>query len=153
MITVNKANLMDAHELAPRLGEMELLEISKCAPELTPMGVLRSSLTNVNDKVYAIRDSEDGCISMFGVHEINYKEGVAWMLNSAGFFDRHLTKRFLKESKEFITQKMQHFDMMYNFVSVQNKPSIRWLTWLGFTVVYEPLIITDEPFYFFYIRN
>ena len=153
MITVTDGNLADAHILAPKLGDMELLEISKCAPHLTPLGALKAAFKDSN-RVKAIRDTEDGVISLFGINEVKYREGVAWMLNSKGFFDRNITRRFVRESKEYIKEQMVYFDLLYNFVAVRNTPSIKWLTLLGFTVVYEqPLDISGEPFYFFYLRK
>ena len=153
MITVTEANLADAHELAPKLGDMELLEIKHCAPEMTPLGALKAAFKD-RHRVKAIRDTEDGVISLFGVNEVKYREGVAWMLNSKGFFERGITHRFVRESKEYIKEQMVYFDLIYNFVSVQNKPSIKWLTLLGFTIVEDnPIDITGEPFYFFYLRK
>jgi hypothetical protein len=153
MITVTDGNLADAHELAPKLGDMELLEISHCAPELTPLGALEACFKEGN-KVRAVRDSKDGCISLFGVNEVEPKEGVAWMLNSKNFFTRGISHRFVRESKDYIKEQMEHFDLLYNFVSVRNTPSIKWLALLGFTIVYdEPIDITGEPFYFFYLRK
>ena len=98
-----------------------------------------SKLLIVNDKLIAV----------FGVRSANDSvlryAGHPWMVtidNAEGF-----AKAIVKYSKKAVKDMLEKFDVLVNFVSVDNEVSIRWLKWCGFKFEDRPIKINN--YYFF----
>ena len=78
--------------------------------------------------------------------------GSPWMLATKDF---KITKDWLKMCRNTIFPQMDAtFPILQNFVHKENKDSIAWLRWLGFTFYDVPVTFTDDqtdpvPMYFF----
>lgn len=59
--------------------------------------------------------------------------GVPWLLSTESTFSVH-RGLFLRTSKDVVDFMRSKCDLLTNFVSEENVPSIRWLRWLGFTI-------------------
>lgn len=104
----------------------------------------RTAIATVNDKP---------CV-MFGlvVDNILSGTGVLWMLGANESLN--YKREFLTQTPAVIEEMLEVCPMLYNYVHIKNKASIRWLKWLGFTLE-EPIVygIEKELFHKFYIKR
>ena len=131
MLKIVDAQERDAIDLAPRLRAIDNLEV-ECVGS-TPEASLLTSFTLPNTVVLSgIADKE--VIFMCGVSDYpdNPEMGVIWMLASPNI--RTHRKGVLKLSKPTIDKLSKPYKAVYNLVHKDNKTSIRWLEWCGFTV-------------------
>lgn len=63
---------------------------------------------------------------------INAREGSPWFLSDGG--DWRFSKTFLMLSKGIYSHFSAAYPVMFNYVSVENQTSIRWLKHLGFSI-------------------
>lgn len=56
--------------------------------------------------------------------------GIVWLLSSYRMYE--IPGRFLKESAEYVSIMLTHFDSLHNHVDVMNIKSQQWLDALGF---------------------
>jgi RimJ/RimL family protein N-acetyltransferase len=77
--------------------------------------------------------------------------GAPWLLGTNLFFsaNRTLHREFLKQCPDYVRRMQQRFPRLENHVHAENKLSIRWLQWCGFTLADTPESINGEPFYLF----
>lgn len=76
-------------------------------------------------------------------------KGVPWLLGTDGI--RAYQRTFLRYCPYYIGCMQEPFELLENYVHAENRMSIRWLEWCGFTVDKEmPEMITDEDFYRFW---
>lgn len=61
--------------------------------------------------------------------------GIIWMLATPDMYK--IKRYFIKQCAGQINTLCQSVKFIYNYVDIENKASIRWLKWLGFTF--------DEP--------
>ena len=91
---------------------------------------------------------------IFGVAQVDGQPAVGspWLLASEDF---KITKEWLRMCKDEVFPEMNAtFPILTNFVHKDNKESIRWLSWLGFTFYDVPVVFTDDqiepvPMYMF----
>ena len=145
MLKIVKALQRDAVNLAPRLRAIDNLEV-KCTGSTPEVSLLRS-FSLPNTKVLSgIADKE--IIFMCGVCDSTDDPdiGVIWMLASPSIHNH--SRDILRLSKPTIDDLSKPYKAVYNYVHKDNKISIRWLEWCGFTVdktnAYE---IGGEDFY------
>jgi hypothetical protein len=70
--------------------------------------------------------------------------GVPWLLSNEAPF-RVASGLFLRTSKDIVEFMRTKCDLLTNIVSEANETSIRWLRWLGFTMVPEKIIFDNDP--------
>ena len=149
MVIVDEADLDNVHELAPKLREADLLEVTLLG--LTPH---ESLIKGLDGKSYSItehsEDKEPSVMSMFGVskcpHLQNY--GVAWMLSSKELEQYH--KPFLRFCRDWIEVMHEDYEILYNIVHSKNAQGMRWLQWCGFEIkTQRPFGFSGEDFYLF----
>ena len=132
MLKIVEAHPMDAMYLAPKLRQIDLLEVK--AVDHTPYEALYSGFTMPNSVVYSGLNSKEQVVLMFGCVQSpdNKDAGCIWMLASDELDE--LKKDFLKISKYWVDQISSPYKYVFNFVHKTNTKSIRWLRWNGFTV-------------------
>lgn len=119
-----------AEELAPRLRPHDIEEVG--ALGYTALQALNIS---VDDSTTAYAGLCDGqVIGMFGytANGLLSDSAFPWLLTCRGIH-KH-TRWFLGICREFIGAMRERFRLLWGSVCVTNTISIRWLTWLGFTV-------------------
>ena len=131
MLKIVDAQQRDAIDLAPRLRAIDNLEV-ECVGS-TPEASLLKSFTLPNTVVLS-GIADDEVIFMCGVSDFpdNPEMGVIWMLASPNI--RTHRKCVLKLSKPTIDKLSKPYKAVYNLVHKDNKTSIRWVEWCGFTV-------------------
>lgn len=77
----------------------------------------------------------DDLICMFGVGSITYATGAGspWMLGTDAI-GRHFVI-FARVSRLWITDVRARYGHLHNYVYEKNTDALRWLSWLGFTVL------------------
>jgi ribosomal protein S18 acetylase RimI-like enzyme len=58
--------------------------------------------------------------------------GVIWMLGTDGIYK--ISRQFLKGSMRELRMLANEYKTLFNYVYTDNKLSIKWLEWLGFTI-------------------
>lgn len=132
MLKIVEAHPMDAMYLAPKLRQIDLLEVKSVGH--TPYEALSLGFNLPNSVVYSGLNSNEQVVLMFGCSQApdDKDAGVIWLLASDELDE--LRKDFLKLSKHWVEQVSSPYKYVYNLVHKTNKKSIRWLRWNGFTV-------------------
>jgi len=80
-------------------------------------------------------------VCMFGVADSSmlFDEGRPWLLGTDDI--EKCAIAFLRRNKPEIKAMLDCFNLLENYVSVDNKRSIEWLKWLGFNFDDKPLTI------------
>lgn len=99
---------------------------------MTPEEGLRFSLERAVE-AHSIINDEGKVIGMFGVGEYSPKIGIPWLLASDEL--PRIAKEFIPQSRQWIERIHEDYDLLFNFVYAENKTSIRWLKWLGFSFI------------------
>lgn len=85
---------------------------------------------HLSDKCYSIKTRDFRLIASFGVCPTEDPDtGCAWLLGTD--LMPTIKKTFVKHSKEYLDDLMDGYERLTNIVSMNNKLSVRWLTWLG----------------------
>ncbi len=132
MFKLQKAIQRDAINLAPQLRPIDKLEV-ECTGS-TPESSLLRCFNLKNSVVLSGVNDNNEVILMCGVSECPNSPdvGVIWMLASPSI--RKHRKDILKLSKGAVAELMTGYKSVYNLIHKDNKTSIRWLEWCGFTV-------------------
>lgn len=120
----------DCESLAPRLRLADVHEI-ELAIGLEPLVALRKSV-EVSSKKWSIT-IDDEVIAIFGV-SLRGSTGLPWLVASDGLLK--IKRSFLAGCEPYIRSMSEGCDVLTNYVWVQNKVSLKWLAWLGFS--FEP---------------
>lgn len=88
---------------------------------------------------------------MFGVGDLNVLAGIGapWLLGTDAV-ERHYVA-FLRGSVDWRRQLLLRYSTLRNFVDDRNAVSIRWLRWLGFTLL-DPVDFGGYQFRLFELR-
>lgn len=97
-------------------------------------------------------DGEPVCV--FGVAQASIlsAEGMPWMVGTMRL--PFLKRSFVAGSREVVAEMHRRFPVLRNFVDARNSHAIRWLKWLGFTIMEaEPHGPFGLPFHPFEMRT
>jgi hypothetical protein len=124
-----------AVDIADRMRECDKKEIW-LAGHLKPLECLVSAY-NQSTAVWLVNGRAE---AVYGVtaHTILGSRGIPWML--ATDVVQRVPRLFLRSSRICFATMMHDFDYLENYVLSENKTSVKWLKWLGFTI--EP----SEPY-------
>lgn len=88
---------------------------------------------------------------MFGIGDLNILAGVGapWLLGTNELEAN--ARDFLRMSRDFKDQLLRRYSILRNFVDVRNTASIRWLEWLGFSLL-DPVEMRGYQFRLFELR-
>ena len=145
---VRLATINDCNKLGPRLRDADKYEL-KVSCGKGPVTALTLSL-KASDAAYVAVDEVGQPILMFGV--VNSPQancGVPWMLGSKGIY-KH-TGQLQKECRQWLEVVHSDYDLLFNYVHAENPKAIRWLQWMGFTMIQliPDFGVGKEPFYEF----
>lgn len=73
-------------------------------------------------------------MALFGIADLNgfSKIGSPWLVGTPEIETQSIA--FLKKSKPLFHEIAAPYDYLVNMVDTRNKASIRWISWLGFTL-------------------
>lgn len=148
---VRKAKVEDIAIIAENMRQADKDEVW-ASDNLTPQEALQRSFDN-STLCYTV-EVEGKPEGMFGAvpTSIINKEACVWLLVSEDFcMIRH---KFLRYSKKFIQVMLDHYSKLYNYVSVKNTFSIKWLKFCG--AIFEeakPYGKEGQDFQYFYFEK
>ena len=146
--TVRLATIDDCNKLGPRLRAADKLEL-KASCGYGPITALTSSI-HASDEAWVAVDEEGVAILMFGVVNAGQEfVGVPWMLGSDGIYQH--TRQLQSQCRQWLDVIHEDYSLLYNYVHAENPKAIRWLQWMGFTIVQliPEFGVGKEPFYEF----
>ncbi len=91
----------------------------------------------------------DTPVAMFGSGIVEPRVGAVWLLGTDGIHD--ISRQFLRESKKWLEELHDNYDLLFNYVDERNTVHIKWLKWLGFKFIYrhEHFGVGKLPFFEF----
>lgn len=134
-IEIRDAEIGDADLLAPVLRDADLREI-QATMHGEPADLIRLSIQmspRFRKTVFA--DGDIALIFGVGSGSLLSDTGSPWLLGSE-LIEQH-PKTFLRHSKKFVPKMKRGFRFLENQVAADNRLSIAWLKWLGFTIEKE----------------
>lgn len=124
-VEVRPSELIDAHEIVLREGDLQELDaVSGAPPALAIQRSIRASILCWTARV----DGEIALVCGCG-GDLVTGQGFAWMLSSDRLLDRPIT--FYRQSRAYIRWMGKAYSELSNMVDQRNEASIRWLQWLG----------------------
>lgn len=113
-----------------------------------PYGALHTSLT-LSRKAWTCF-VEGAPAFMWGVSGMSLvsRVGTPWLLGTDDICK--VSRDFLRHSRPYVEEMQKLYPRLENYVHGDNKLSIRWLKWCGFTVEEEASPINDETFFKFW---
>ena len=134
--------------MAYNMREIDVQEVW-ASSRSRPLEALVNSLKSSERARTGLVDGKIAC--MFGVCRKNLmsKEGIIWLLGT-DLLKKH-SIRFLRENKKEIMDISKEFSILENYCDSRNKITLKWLSWLGFTIEEaQPYGIYNLPFHHFY---
>jgi len=133
----------DEVSLAPRLKDIDKNEIDWTSG-LSPLQGLQQSIEESVETVTAELDGKP-CV-MAGIAPSNDDWYGIWLLSDDRLQD--CKSDFMEACSSVLEQWMREYAKVYNFVSVRNDVSLRWLQKLGFTLgsIVEDYCSSGEDF-------
>ncbi|EJZ17398.1 hypothetical protein NE852_12855 [Rhizobium sp. Pop5] len=147
-IRVLPVRALDVREVARRMRQADRDEVWK-ASGMSPVRALSYSLRKSSAAWTVFIDGRAEVI--FGVGAINILAGVGapWLLGTDAI-ERHAAG-FLRGSIEWRDQLLRHYPILRNLVDADNRVSLRWLRWLGFSI-FDPVSLRGHEFRPFELR-
>jgi len=115
-------------------GEMREADVDElwAGLRLKPLNAVLHSLEVTRNPRAGLADGK--VMVMFGVAQHTHLTltGYPWLLSSRGIH-KH-AKQFLKQTRFFLEEMKEEFDLLENFVDARNTQAIRWMKWMGFQI-------------------
>ena len=96
-------------------------------------------------------------VAMFGAVPSSMlgRIGVPWMVGTTALDRLRAQKALLRESKPALSGMISRYDTLANVVDARNGAAIRWLRWIGFDVLPDPMPYGPDrlPFHPFILRG
>ena len=142
---VRKTRMSDVKYIASRLRKADLIELKANSPSSPDVALMHSVW--LSNPCYTICLYGEP-IALFGL--CPQKEvGVIWMMGTDKVL--HIKQTFLRASKEWLNYFLELKPVLFNFIHEKNTLHIKWLRWLGFSIInkLENFGINGETFYEF----
>ncbi len=149
-ITITDAVYEDVVDLVPILKEADVSELKALGQE--PMDALTESF-KASVQVYTVK-VYGKVIAMFGLNPVDLlgNKAMIWFVSSDDL--TFISKRFLRNSRKFIAEALEQYDLLYNWVDVRNEKAVQWLAWLGAHLDMPTAYgVNGEKFYYFTFSN
>ena len=141
---VRPSVLEDVPYLASRLRAEDEAEV-KAHSGLSAYDALMIGFENCANCGTGILKNEP--ILMFGAGKVLPDVGMVWMLGTDKIAEGRVS--VLRQSKEWLDELHQEFDLLFNYVDARNEVHIKWLKWLGFSFInlHPEFGVGKLPFY------
>lgn len=96
-----------------------------------------------------------GVYGIADVQDLGLKAGNIFLLATDELVEKYPIE-FLRISKREVEGFIEEYEYLFNYVSSENKDSIKWLDWLGFDVYKDKDVLLENPkvpFYFFKLER
>lgn len=151
MIEVVKASKEHIKRLSEHMRKADVDEVF-AATGASPRGALVQALALSPAAYTVLMDGVPVCI--FGCSRFSALSNVGnpWLLCTREV--EAFPNRFLRASRAFVQEWAKRFSRLENHVDSRNELSIRWLKWLGFTILdAKPYGHTGVPFHQFFMES
>lgn len=130
-VAIRPARMEHIAHLAPRARELDRRELWS-GWRHTPEQSLRQGVRNSTHAWTGFIDFEPVC--MFGVVPASLLSGTGapWLIGSEAI-ERHAIT-FLRRSRPQVARMRASYQLLANYVALENVAAQRWLQWLGFTL-------------------
>ena len=149
MISLQRAQQSHIKELVSNISAMDEKEIYY-ASGLNPFEGVKLCYTLSSADCEVALDSKNSVLSMHGVMP---KEayGIPWMILSKDAYKKEGINHAMKVTVDWVDHKLQRYGKLQNFISVENKLTIKWLEFLGFQLKEKinKFGFCKQPFYKF----
>ena len=144
--SVRPSVLHDCHMIAENIREDDRREILAMSGGEPLDAMVSGFLHSDNPRTVLVGDTP---IAMFGSSEVEPGVGMVWLLGTDGIHD--ISRQFLRESKHWLEQLHDNYEMLFNYVDERNTVHIKWLKWLGFKFInrHEQFGVENRPFFEF----
>ena len=144
-IVVRRSNLKDAHYLSANLRDSDVREIWD-SDNITPEEAL---LQGLDQSIFCCTILNGSPLAMFGIvpETVLGNKASIWMLATEGLSKINI--KVIRDSKHFIKIMLAYFPYLHNYVSNDNKESIKWLKFCG-AKIKEPEVYGKEKKLFRY---
>lgn len=141
----------DCFELAPNLRQLDKYELA-----LTGRDPLWSLLypfraNRPNTFTFSVYNAEHKVIAMFGCcpYYKTPKRAAAWWLSTDEPFK---SWHYLKNQKRVFEYVASHYDFLCNFATAEQKTTLRWVEYMGFTVDKQEVLVKNVKMKYFYLE-
>lgn len=138
-----------AEELWPRLRQADRNEI-EFESELPVRQVLVESIKN-SEIIYSLM-RENEVLGMFGLGRSprDPRGGKLWFLGSENL-EAKIDLAMIRQGRNLVKSLIDRVEIAFNFVSIDNEASIRWLKWCDFEfiVIIPQYGVAKRPFWLF----
>ena len=144
---------VEAHAigLAPRLRAADVREL-EAGSGAQPLEALLVSLRRSTEAWAGTVDGEVACIFGVGPLSLLGGEGAPWLLG-ADLIERNAFA-FARRNRAMVTRWQRTYPVLRNYVDARNRQAIRWLGWLGFSLLPPvPFGVGRLPFHPFELRK
>ena len=151
-IEIVETTLGDAYQMAPRMREVDALEV-RASGGLTPLDALTKSVA-CTDAGYGWSAFIEGQVGvMWGVTGVPKipNVGCVWMLGTDDIYQ--IVKRFWRESVLYVDIMHEKYPILCNYIDARNTPTRRWLKRLGFKEITSVQNFGHEKREFIYIES
>lgn len=132
MIKFRTPSEADMLFLADNLRKIDVRELWLSSRD-RPITAIRMG-SKISEIVLAVVNTKtDKPFAIFGVSSSGISvNGRIWMLATPEI--KKYVRFILEHSKKIVEEIAQNYEVVYNFVHVDNKIALRWLKWCGFTI-------------------
>jgi len=149
---VTKATIDDINYIAKHLREADIEEVYEMAGETPKEALINSFKSSNNCLCFKKGVVPICCYGVVPALQTSLKGGCVWLLGTDDIEKYSLP--FLRTSRKFISDELLKHKKLWNFVYNKNTKAIKWLEWLGFSVLEPEIIgINKKLFRFFYIKE
>lgn len=144
-LNIRTACQRDAELLAPRLRREDRAEIAAASATPPLLALTRGLEWSASPQTI---EDETGPIAMFGIVG-SHRNGSPWLLGSERI--RLHRREWVERSRQVFADLRAPYDYLSNWIDERNGLHIRWIRWLGFSIVGRDPVYGAQrrPFLFF----
>ncbi len=118
----------------------------------TPLDSLMLGWKRSTSSVVVCVDGKPCVMLGLVIHDILTGTGIPWLLGTETALKHK--REFFKLSPPVVDEMLETCPRLFNYVHDQNKVSIKWLQWVGFTIDDpEPIGVAGEMFHRFHMEK
>tara|TARA_R110000803_G_C11989469_1_gene321880 strand:+ start:25680 stop:26153 length:474 start_codon:yes stop_codon:yes gene_type:complete len=133
IIKVIKSTLEHVKDLQGDLRPADILEVERSSKHSADYCLEKGFRDSYKCWTITLNDKS---MAIFGINTPSLMSdvGVPWMLGRSGLFEiSSIRKKVLSQSKFYIREMSKGFKTMENYIDIDNKVSIKWLKFCGFS--------------------
>ena len=148
MLKWRTTKIEDCEQLAPNIHRMDAQELYD-ATGLDVYQGLGMSINLCDDCETGINEHNE-ILAIRGVQKLT-THGIVWAILTKQAYKKAGFKTALQETKQWVLNKTAQYKKLINFVSEENKPTIKWLQHIGFSITkkIDDYGYAKKPFYEF----